>query len=276
VYEQAAPGKDWKKGTSYSAKGYTNNSHTIKFEYNTNHGSEVAQYYVSLSMVNNTYTPTLHRATANNGNYLAKQLYKTLTKDENWKPSDGVNHTTEEFKNKQGQVLLKRTYNNQLAHDTYYVYDDFGNLIYVLAPKMEASTATIATIISKLDALGYQYKYDQRNRLVEKKIPGKGWKYIVYDVLDRPVATQDPLLRGKKQWLFTKYDALGRTVYTGVFNSASTREVLQNQVTGYPLFENRNASTVQVGDTALYYSNQGFPSSVAAVYGISYYDSYPS
>ena len=45
--------------------------------------------------------------------------YTNITKDENWQASDGKNHTTEEFKNKQGQVLLKRTYNNsQLLHDT--------------------------------------------------------------------------------------------------------------------------------------------------------------
>jgi len=35
-------------------------------------------------------------------------LYKTITKDENW--TRGRIHTTEEYKNKQGQVVLKRTY----------------------------------------------------------------------------------------------------------------------------------------------------------------------
>jgi hypothetical protein len=42
-----------------------------------------------------------------------------------------------------------------------------------LPPKMDATTSSLATINSGLDALGYQYKYDHRNRLVEKKIPGK-------------------------------------------------------------------------------------------------------
>jgi len=54
------------------------------------------------------------------------------TKDENW--TSGTDHTTEEFKNKSGQVILKRTYNAG-TYDTYYVYDDYGNLTYVLPPK---------------------------------------------------------------------------------------------------------------------------------------------
>ena len=72
--------------------------------------------------------------------YTANELTKTITKDENWMISDGLNHTTEEFKDKNGQVVLKRTYAlagtlTPQAHDTYYVYDDYGNLSFVLPPK---------------------------------------------------------------------------------------------------------------------------------------------
>ena len=75
------------------------------------------------------------------GFYAPNELYKTITKDENWKPgtnynNDGSNNTTEEFKNKQGQVILKRSFNNKKWHDTYYVYDDYGNLTFVLPPKL--------------------------------------------------------------------------------------------------------------------------------------------
>ncbi|WP_272152186.1 MULTISPECIES: DUF6443 domain-containing protein, partial [Pseudomonadati] len=163
VFEQTAPGKDWAKGTSYSSKGYTNNSHSIKFEYQANAENEVRAFGVDAVLANNTYTPSL----TVNSSYPVGTLYKTVTKDENWEPADGVNHTTEEFKNKQGQVVLKRTYNNSEKHDTYYVYDKYGNLTYVLPPKIEGSTATLASITSKLNDLGYQYKYDHRNRLVE-------------------------------------------------------------------------------------------------------------
>ena len=132
----------------------------------------------------------------------------------NWKLVDDKKRTTEEFKNKQGQVVLKRTYavvgspGVVEEHDTYYVYDQYGNLSYVLPPEMNANTSSLSTLNGDMDDLGYQYKYDTRNRLVEKKIPQKGWEYIVYDRLDRPVLTQDALQRSKTplEWSFTKYD----------------------------------------------------------------------
>ncbi len=55
-------------------------------------------------------------------------------------------------------------FNNGIAHDTYYVYDQFGNLTYMIPPLVN-NTA------SQLDGLCYQYKYDHRNRLLEKKLP---------------------------------------------------------------------------------------------------------
>ncbi|MEL4309206.1 hypothetical protein, partial [Joostella sp. CR20] len=77
--------------------------------------------------------------------YGANQLYVTVTKDENWKSGDGNNHTTREYKDKQGRVVLKRNYNNNIAHDTYYVYDDYGNLTYVLPPKVNTLDGVSAT-----------------------------------------------------------------------------------------------------------------------------------
>ena len=68
----------------------------------------------------------------------------------------------------------------------------------------------------ELSELCYQYKYDDRNRLIEKKIPGKGWEYIVYNKLDQPIMTQDANLDAQNKWLTTKYDAFGRVVYTGI------------------------------------------------------------
>ena len=155
---------------------------------------------------------------------------KAITKDENWNSTQThiKDHTTEEFKDKQGRVVLKRVYSEGIEHDTYYVYDDYGNLTYVLPPKMDASTANLTTINSQLDNLGYQYIYDQRNRLVEKKIPGKGWESIVYNKLDQPILTQDANLATQNKWLFTKYDAFGRVAYTGLMASSSSRATLTN------------------------------------------------
>lgn len=269
VLEQAAPGKNWKKGTTTLSKGYTN-GHTIKFEYNTNSGTEVKQYRVNTVFSNNTYTPTLVLSTNNSGNYNANTLYKTITKEENWTVSDGLNKTTEEFKNKKGQVVLKRTYNASIAHDTHYVYDDFGNLTYVIPPKVNVSNGVSST---ELTELCYQYIYDDKNRLVEKKIPGKDWEYIVYNKLDRPVMTQDALQRASNQWLFTKYDALGRVAYTGEYVNNTTRIAMQNTVntvSGINLYEEKSSSGVIYN-----YTNRSYPTaSSIKIHTINYYDDY--
>ncbi|MCF2875877.1 MULTISPECIES: DUF6443 domain-containing protein [unclassified Tenacibaculum] len=261
VLKQAAPGKDWKLG----------NGHEIKFSDQTNEAGKIKIFGVSTTFANNTYTPILTGGVAF---YPAGVLYKIITKDENW--TSGLDHTTEEFKNKQGQVILKRTYNNSQKHDTYYIYDDYGNLSYVLPPKIDATEAasTLAVIQGKLNDLGYQYKYDHRNRLVEKRIPGKDWEYIVYDKLDRPVLTQDANLRAENKWLFTKYDALGRVIYTGIFNSPSTRLALQNTFNVHTSVHKYEEKETSSGSLGIYYSNNDFPNTNIELLTINYYDNY--
>ncbi len=263
VLKQAAPGEDWK----------LDNGHEIKFDYLSNGTNEVRMYTISLS---SDYTPTLQSPTPYY--YGLGELYKTITKDENWKTNDGPNRTTEEFKDKQGRVLLKRTYNNGQGHDTFYVYDDYGNLTYVLPPKSEAtSTPPSATILSELC---YQYKYDTRNRLVEKKIPGKGWEYMVYDKLDRPVLTQDANLRLQNQWLFTKYDVFGRVAYTGITRFEETREQVQTayKVLTYTLHETRTITPSNYVGSQFYhtYTNLSFPfeHNQIELHTVNYYDDY--
>ncbi|WP_348710914.1 DUF6443 domain-containing protein [Tenacibaculum sp. 190524A05c] len=269
VTHQAAPGTDWKLG----------NNHEIRFDYQSNQATEVRAYYVTTFFSDDTYTPTLQLNTSsNNGYYKLGKLYKSITKDENWQSGQTYDkdHTTEEFKNKQGQVVLKRTYNKNQRHDTYYVYDDFGNLTFVLPPKMDATVNSLSTVRAKLNDLGYQYKYDNLNRLVEKKIPGKGWEFIVYDKLDRPVMTQDANLGKQDLWLFTKYDYLGRVAYTGTTSNTSFRKDLQRYAnTGnYTQFEKRELTSQYRGDSRIYYSATTIPTAVSEVYTVNYYDTY--
>ncbi|WP_344821241.1 DUF6443 domain-containing protein, partial [Aquimarina gracilis] len=224
VLEQGAPGKDWKADPNSDA------DHTIKFDWQTNTTDEAVYFKVTFTN-NNTEVPTLVKA----GNYPANALYVTITKDENWTEADGNNHTTKEYKDKQGRVVLKRAYAETSAataeaHDTHYVYDDFGNKTFVIPPKVDVTDGVSAI---ELNELCYQYKYDYRNRLIEKKIPGKGWEYIVYNKLDQPIMTQDTLLKAESAWLFTKYDALGRVAYTGKITDNRERNIIQGEVNAY-------------------------------------------
>ncbi len=260
VLKQAAPGKDWKLG----------NGHEIEFNYQTNHSTEVRFYDVSLAFANNTYTPTLQGGTSY---YSAGTLYKTVTKDENHDGTSTKNHTTEEFKDKQGRVILKRTYNSSVAHDTYYVYDEFGNLSYVLPPKAEPQTAKPDA--TELSELCYQYKYDHRSRLVEKKIPGKGWEYIVYNRLDQPIMTQDTNLKNQSKWLFTKYDVFGRVAYTGLVNHSSNRISWQGWANGVgEQHVTKSNTSITIAGTTIYYNNGAYPTNISEIYTINYYDNY--
>lgn len=248
---------------------------TIKFEYGLNEIDEVRLFKVNLNIVNNVYFPIL---TGGDIYYGLGQLDKVVTKDENgWPTQQNLkDHTTEEFKDKEGRVVLKRAYDNNVAHDTYYVYDDYGNLTYVLPPKVNTTDGVSA---EELEELCYQYTYDQKNRLVEKKLPGKSVEYIVYDKLDRPVLTQDANLRTQSKWLFTKYDVLGRVAYTGDYKNTldTTRIALQALVDAATyLFESRTAANT-INTTTVYYTNVAFPvinDTNINLYTINYYDDY--
>ena len=260
VEEIAPPGVSWKADPSRDS------DHTIKYKHTTNANEEVRLYEVSLT---SDFTPSLVAS----GYYTSRELYVTITKDENWQPADGDNRTTKEYKDKQGRIVLKRTYNSG-AHDTYYVYDDYGNLTYVLPPKVNTGSSITATVLNELC---YQYKYDERNRLVEKKIPGKGWEYIVYNLLDQPVMTQDAKLQADKKWLFTKYDAFGRVAYTGFHNSESTRAALQNTANDtdtYEQYVSKTGTPTTYAGTPVYYNNAAIPQGMAEIHTVNYYDNY--
>ena len=264
VFKQAAPGEAWKMTSG----------HEIKLDYQTNIENEVKKYKATATW--NT-TKGLYEITFTEvGHYATNELYKTITKDENW--TSGNNNTTQEFKNKEGQVVLKRTFNNNVAHDTFYIYDQFGNLSYVIPPAVSgAITQTV------LDNMCYQYKYDYRNRLVEKKLPGKQWEYIVYDKLDRVVATgpaYNPYGGGdtSKGWLLTKYDVLNRPVYTAWYNAAvantADRKALQtnyNSATTYS--ESKTTSVSTINGIATKYTNTVSPSTFILL-TVNYYDTY--
>ncbi|MFQ6601766.1 DUF6443 domain-containing protein [Flavobacterium sp. C3NV] len=265
---QAAPGSAWA----------LNSGHEIKMDYQTNVANEV-KFFTAINTwdsVRGIFQIELENATGTTF-YGAGTLYKTVTKDENWISRN--ENTTEEFKNKDGRIILKRTYGTSIVnnnaesvvHDTYYVYDIYGNLTYVLPPK--ADGAIDASVLSNLC---YQYRYDSRNRLVEKKIPGKEWEFIVYDQLDRPVLTQDSNLREQNKWIFTKYDTFSRPVYTGEYvnTTETSRAAIQMLASESTLFENRAVQSLTIGDIAINYTNNAFPKSSITPFTITYYDDY--
>jgi len=69
----------------------------------------------------------------------------------------------------------------------------------------------------------FHYRYDGRGRQIAKQVPGQdGETLVVYDQLDRPVLSQDAQQRTRQEWSWTKYDALGRIVLSGLTSRADT------------------------------------------------------
>ncbi|MBC7410092.1 MAG: RHS repeat-associated core domain-containing protein [Arcicella sp.] len=140
-----------------------------------------------------------------------------------------------------------------------------------------------------IEGLCYVYRYDSRNRLIEKRVPGKGWEYTIYDKLDRPVLTQDANLRLQNKWLFTKYDAYDRVLYTGTFAFTSSanntdsnlRIEMQNTYNNYTFIQHEqklNPGVTYISSGILLnYSCQTYPPLSASqfeLYTINFYDDY--
>ena len=246
VSQQAFP------GTAFSLSS----GHTVKTVYDSNITGEVQLWTLTTGGAVTT------------ANYDPGTLYKTITKDENW--TSGKSGTTEEFKDKKGKVIVKRIWDTESsALSTYYIYDDFGNLSYVIPPGFTPTTLTEDATVNDtpFDQFVYAYHYDQRNRLVEKKIPGKGWEYMIYDKLDQVVATQDANQRSSNQWVFTKYDVLGRVVLSGIYINGGSRSTVQGVADGITTYwESRGSNTT--------YSSVAFPTTVTSLLTVNYYDDY--
>ncbi|MDH7463872.1 DUF6443 domain-containing protein [Chitinophagaceae bacterium 26-R-25] len=161
--------------------------------------------------------------------YAADELNKSIITNEQGKQ-------VIEFKDKQGNIILKKVQNTAAIDDgsgsgydgwlcTYYLYDDINNLRCVIQPEgvkalaannWQLLTANSNKIIpTVLSEQCFRYEYDYRYRMIMKKVPGAGEVYMVYDNRDRLVMTQDANMRKGKQWLATLYDGLNRSVMTG-------------------------------------------------------------
>lgn len=285
--EQGFPGLQWQLH-DYDFS-YSDNSAVIEYSYNSigpsNRGSydpdrAVAKYS---AIVNLDGSYSLTRL---NGNeyYGGSRLFVKVNKDEN---THSILGSAEEYSDKEGKLILKRTYNETDQGidvlSTYYVYDLYGNLCFVLPPLADPDNNNAITA-DILNNVCFQYRYDSRNRLIEKKIPGKSWEFMVYNDLDQLVMTQDGIQRNKspQEWSFVKYDGLGREVIKGISSepgtaadnslnspSRSLRASMQLSV------DNSNVLSEKRNSSVTGYSNFALPiNNIISYLIINYYDNY--
>lgn len=116
--------------------------------------------------------------------------------------TDEDNNVTDIYTNLLGQKVLERHVMAQGAVDTYFVYNDCYKLCYVLQPMYQQE--------ADLDKFAFQYRYDNRGRMVEKTIPGCEKISYTYDDADRLLTMQDGEMRKKGLSRHYAYDGLGR------------------------------------------------------------------
>ena len=227
VLKTMAPGNNW-----------TGNGRAVENKYFLNNSTDGVRIWTiandALTYMNddNTNIPV------SDASFAAGHLFKNVTIDEN-------GNALVEYKDKEGRVLLKKVQigdiSNYDGHSnwlcTYYIYDDFSRLRFVIPPKAVLMLAQNdwefdAAIVDEtvVNELCFRYEYDSRGRMIAKKIPGAGWVYMVYDDRDRLVYTQDANMRSRNHWLTTVYDELNRPVMTGMITYSGVPSALQTFV----------------------------------------------
>lgn len=259
IEHQYGPGDAWKS-----------NSKKSEFFYETN-GNEVKNYIATYN-----YTTSTSSISLSSSPYAPNTLYKNRATDE-----DG--NYTMEYKNGKGQTILVRKIagstdsqgiapiDNNIYADTYYVYNNYNQLAYVIPP-LGVNAGNVSP--NTLDNLCYQYIYDGKGRLVEKKLPGKGREFLVYDRADRLILTQDGNLATTGKWLITKYDQFGRVIYTGLI-PGGTRESMQSQAGNLIIIESSDTTGFTKNGITIYYT-YGYFGAPETVLSVNYYDKYPT
>ena len=97
---------------------------------------------------------------------------------------------------------------------TFYVYDSYGNLRFVLPPCVNGRIDQ-----QTLWEYAYAYNYDDRNLCLGKRIPGANWILFLYDKSGYPVYSQDGEQRVRGEWICSIPDVFGREVIRGVASS---------------------------------------------------------
>jgi RHS repeat-associated protein len=272
VVEGSAPGDPWKLITDGNGIS-TSAGHTAKSTYRANLANEVLLW---------SYSDATGNASAASGSaaayYAANSLFVVETMDENWNPSTQTGGRTSHFTDMEGRLILKRERKDASTnHDTYYIYDDFGLLRYVVPPQasslLSGQTWTITLGSTFANTWLFSYQYDARHRISSKKIPGVTVVNILYDLLDRPVIIQDGNQATSHQWQFFKYDVLGRNILHGVYtDNTATLATLQTSFNSVASpYEKRSFATGILG-----YTNSIVPTAITAndVYTVNYYDDY--
>lgn len=224
------PGSDWHHGDRHTAHAYGLNA-----------ARSVKMYT----------TPTSGNSLTNTGRYYPAGTLRVET------VTDEDGHRLQVFTDRLGRKVLER---RGTDNDTYFVYNDFGQLRFVLSPQYQQQ--------GNKALYAYEYRYDGSGRVVKKILPGCEYIQYWYDKGDRLMFMQDARLRTRGRYRFYFYDKQGRLAVQGTCTDCNRGDyygfVKYNTAaaglcnTGYVL-EKSNAVTGQLElEACNYYDDYGF------------------
>lgn len=255
IKEQGAPGEPWQPVTGKTVKTITRP--------NTGMDARMWTYDFATGQCS---SPAYYAA----GELMAEEI------------TDEQGNKTLKFTDKLGRlVLVKKEISSAVAAQTYYVYDAFSRLRMVVQPMavdVMTSTGNWTPNSDMISKWCFTYKYDKQGRVTEKRVPGSGIVYIVYNKRHQPILTQDAVQRKRNEWSFVKYDALNRVVMSGIYThpSSAMQITMQQSADAHEgQFESRTAAnySTQFGYTIA----QSFPvlnASNSTINMVNYFDDY--
>ncbi len=127
--------------------------------------------------------------------------------------TDEENHVTMTFTDRRGKTVMIREGVPGDWNDTRFVYNDYGDLLFVIQPQSTGNVRKTAC---------FRYEYDSRGNCTLKAVPGGSETRYRYDSRNRLFAEQDGMMKNDRQWLIHHYDYLGRpafSAYADISNS---------------------------------------------------------
>ncbi len=175
---------------------------------------------------------------------------------------------TQSVVDSRGRTIAVRSWETNRWITTYYIYDVYNRLRFILPPAIANEAVIDAT---ELANFAFQYEYDYRGRLKIERNPGAGEVRYVYDNRNRLVFSQDEVQRSNNQWIFRKYDKFNRLIMTGVDNSGNTQtqwETSLKNALSTEMYEDTNSSATG------YTTGNSYPKNNHEILAITYYDDY--
>lgn len=146
--------------------------------------------------------------------------------------SDDNDISKKEYKNREGQVIAKSI---QSRYDqkqfTYYVFDDFGLLRYIIPHSISSQIETKGIVSDNQTKECYRFDYDDAGNKIRSFSPEAKPVYYIYDNRNRLICSQDGNLRSLDQWLYNQYDDFDRIigVYIIAFNFGAHEGTLREK-----------------------------------------------